>query len=293
MPPRRGRPICTSRTTSARLPAAVAAARRHGARLGFDAEDYHRGQPPVHDAAARALAAACEERYLPGMRLRDRGVARHRRRVRGTVPDAADRRPERVSAGRSSARAGRVAGWPAPAVLVLADHRTGPRSGGGDPRDGRGRRLPDRTARARHVAVRLCGNPAGGGACRRRAVGARRPSRARRAGRDGQARGRIRRGPRDRAGPHGEFRPWPCRTNSSLICWPACPCWRRRPRAHTALAPALGEAMANRARRRCAGDGGRAAPMDRAAGGPRGRAPGGLAPGHDALQLGRRAETAS
>ncbi len=47
------------------LPAAAAAARRHGARLGFDAEDYHRGQAPKGDTAARALAAACEERYLP------------------------------------------------------------------------------------------------------------------------------------------------------------------------------------------------------------------------------------
>lgn len=48
------------------LPAAAAAAQRHGGRLGFDAEDYHRGQLPAHAAADRALVRAIEERYLPG-----------------------------------------------------------------------------------------------------------------------------------------------------------------------------------------------------------------------------------
>jgi len=47
------------------LPAAAAAARRHGARLGFDAEDYHRGELAADDTAAIALAAHIEEQYLP------------------------------------------------------------------------------------------------------------------------------------------------------------------------------------------------------------------------------------
>ena len=49
------------------LPAAAAAARRHGAHLGFDAEDFHRGELrdiPQH-ALRRALVTAVEERYLP------------------------------------------------------------------------------------------------------------------------------------------------------------------------------------------------------------------------------------
>lgn len=48
------------------LPAAAAAARRHGGRLGFDAEDYHRGQFPEQATAERAVVRATEERYLPG-----------------------------------------------------------------------------------------------------------------------------------------------------------------------------------------------------------------------------------
>ena len=49
------------------LPAAAAAARRHGARLGFDAEDFHRGElrDTPENAARRALVAAVEDRYLP------------------------------------------------------------------------------------------------------------------------------------------------------------------------------------------------------------------------------------
>lgn len=45
------------------LPAAAAAARRHGAALGFDAEDFHRGQ--FTEADERELARRIEERYLP------------------------------------------------------------------------------------------------------------------------------------------------------------------------------------------------------------------------------------
>ena len=49
------------------LPAAAAAARRHGARLGFDAEDFHRGElsDSPENEARRALIAAVEDRYLP------------------------------------------------------------------------------------------------------------------------------------------------------------------------------------------------------------------------------------
>ena len=49
------------------LPAAAAAARRHGARLGFDAEDFHRGEPidTPENAGRRALVAAVEDRFLP------------------------------------------------------------------------------------------------------------------------------------------------------------------------------------------------------------------------------------
>lgn len=46
------------------LPAAAAAARRHGARLGFDAEDHHSGQVTPDDPAWR-IARAVEDRYLP------------------------------------------------------------------------------------------------------------------------------------------------------------------------------------------------------------------------------------
>lgn len=49
------------------LPAAAAAAQRHGARLGFDAEDFHLGELAVtpETAAQRALVAAVEARFLP------------------------------------------------------------------------------------------------------------------------------------------------------------------------------------------------------------------------------------
>lgn len=48
------------------LPAAAAAARRHHACLGFDAEDFHRGQlaERPETKATRALVAAIEERFL-------------------------------------------------------------------------------------------------------------------------------------------------------------------------------------------------------------------------------------
>lgn len=51
----------------AALPAAARAAKRHAARLGFDAEDYHRGEVPDTPAHAttRRLTAALEERYIP------------------------------------------------------------------------------------------------------------------------------------------------------------------------------------------------------------------------------------
>ena len=49
------------------LPAAARAAERHGATLGFDAEDFHRGElsDGPADAPARALTAAVEDRFLP------------------------------------------------------------------------------------------------------------------------------------------------------------------------------------------------------------------------------------
>jgi glycosyltransferase involved in cell wall biosynthesis len=46
----------------AALPAAAAAARRHGAALGYDAEDFHAGE---HGAHANALARSIEGRHLP------------------------------------------------------------------------------------------------------------------------------------------------------------------------------------------------------------------------------------
>ena len=49
----------------AALPAAAAAARRHGARLGFDAEDYHRGQYTQPEGLDYALTCWAEERYVP------------------------------------------------------------------------------------------------------------------------------------------------------------------------------------------------------------------------------------
>lgn len=49
------------------LPVAVIAARRLGARAGFDIEDFHAGEltDDPRDAAARALVIAVERRYLP------------------------------------------------------------------------------------------------------------------------------------------------------------------------------------------------------------------------------------
>ena len=47
------------------LPAAYAAARKHRARLGFDAEDYHRGEYPDGDnSLARQVTMRVEERYI-------------------------------------------------------------------------------------------------------------------------------------------------------------------------------------------------------------------------------------
>jgi glycosyltransferase involved in cell wall biosynthesis len=47
------------------LPAAHAAARQHGARVGFDAEDFHRGQPGPGEAGAIERVRMIEDRYLP------------------------------------------------------------------------------------------------------------------------------------------------------------------------------------------------------------------------------------
>ena len=49
----------------AALPAAAAAARRHSARLGFDAEDFHRGQYAQPEGSDYALTCWAEERYIP------------------------------------------------------------------------------------------------------------------------------------------------------------------------------------------------------------------------------------
>lgn len=51
----------------AALPPATRAARRHDAKLGFDAEDFHRGGLPEtpENALDRAIAADLEERYIP------------------------------------------------------------------------------------------------------------------------------------------------------------------------------------------------------------------------------------
>lgn len=47
------------------LPAAAAAASRHGARLGFDAEDFHSGQFTPAESTERQIARIVEERFLP------------------------------------------------------------------------------------------------------------------------------------------------------------------------------------------------------------------------------------
>lgn len=48
------------------LPAAFAAARKHRARLGFDAEDFHRGEfPDGDDSMARQVTMRVEEQYIP------------------------------------------------------------------------------------------------------------------------------------------------------------------------------------------------------------------------------------
>ena len=49
----------------AALPAAAAAARRHGARLGFDAEDFHRGEYAQPEGPDYALTCWAEECYVP------------------------------------------------------------------------------------------------------------------------------------------------------------------------------------------------------------------------------------
>jgi glycosyltransferase involved in cell wall biosynthesis len=51
----------------AALPAAAAAARRHGAFLGFDAEDFHLGDAPdnMESRVSKRIVRAIEERYLP------------------------------------------------------------------------------------------------------------------------------------------------------------------------------------------------------------------------------------
>jgi len=49
------------------LPATVRAARVHGAKVGFDAEDFHRGEFPETEATAslRALTSEIERKYMP------------------------------------------------------------------------------------------------------------------------------------------------------------------------------------------------------------------------------------
>lgn len=49
----------------AALPAATVAARRYGAKLGFDAEDFHRGQFLADEGIDYALTCWTEERYMP------------------------------------------------------------------------------------------------------------------------------------------------------------------------------------------------------------------------------------
>jgi glycosyltransferase involved in cell wall biosynthesis len=49
----------------AALPAATAAAKKHGAKLGFDAEDFHRGEPTANEDCNQRLVRIIEERYIP------------------------------------------------------------------------------------------------------------------------------------------------------------------------------------------------------------------------------------
>jgi hypothetical protein len=108
------------------LPAAAAAAARHGARLGFDAEDFHRGQYDASDPAARAIRSV-EERCLPA--CDGGGVAG----VTGTRPYAGGHhgRAERLPLASRRAPA-RYAGSPLrlywfsrPAAIADGRHRGG------------------------------------------------------------------------------------------------------------------------------------------------------------------------
>jgi hypothetical protein len=107
------------------LPAAARAARRHGARLGFDAEDFHSGQFPVSmdDGWGRATAAV-ERRFLPAC---DYVTAAAPGSPRRTLVDTTGRRPHHRVERRVARRATGCAPRPtrrrsASAVLVLTDH---------------------------------------------------------------------------------------------------------------------------------------------------------------------------
>jgi hypothetical protein len=116
------------------LAAAATAARRRGAMLGFDAEDYHAGEgTPFHMSMVRTIESA----LLPRCRhVTGRGAA-DRQGLRRAVPRRADDGAQRLSAGDGAGatapggRAGHLQG-----LLVLPDHRPRPRPAIVHPGDG-------------------------------------------------------------------------------------------------------------------------------------------------------------
>ena len=116
----------------AALPAAGAAAQRHRAMLGFDAEDFHSGEGMGSPAEARrmAMVRVVEGAWLPR--------CRHLTAAAPLIGDAyaslykrcrAGDRAERLSArhGADAASIAAPAGSAAAGLLVLADHRPRPR----------------------------------------------------------------------------------------------------------------------------------------------------------------------
>ncbi len=116
----------------AALPAAGAAAQRHGALLGFDAEDFHSGEGTESPAEARRMAMVriVEGAWLPR--------CSHLTAAAPLIGDAyaslykvrrAGDRAERLSARHGADRAAfaAAAGSTAAGLLVLADHRARPR----------------------------------------------------------------------------------------------------------------------------------------------------------------------
>ena len=129
----------------AALPAAAAAARRHGALLGFDAEDFHSGEGTgaPGDAFRMKMIEIVERSVLPSCAHMTAAAPLI---WRGLPGDGVERLPAVDGAARPEApsdRGGRA--WSA-GILVLADDRTRSRSAGLHPGDG----ARDHAGDARH-----------------------------------------------------------------------------------------------------------------------------------------------